>query len=168
MSKVGKIFSNITQSIRGTQKAAPKKQAEKAKAPAMEDYWVAGGKKFNDFESLGNAVKAGKLNMPKSGKLPVAHKGDRSAETPKLKSSSKKWGAAGLLATAGAFGLAAAGSALFIPALMAGGVALTVAHANNKVANDFMKKPHIKERGTMMVQNGNQNGNVKFISEFKA
>ncbi|MCD4784440.1 MAG: hypothetical protein K8T10_11520 [Candidatus Eremiobacteraeota bacterium] len=137
------------------QKGKLKDQAKAMKNP--NDYWQAGGAKFNKLNDIGQAIKEGKLSIPKSeGKLHVAHKEMQIEKGKKLKSLAGKIG----LGTLAGFGLTMGMAALFpivSPALvlipmmgtmLSGGIGMGF----HKAGKAFGESPQISEQGHVSMQ----------------
>lgn len=120
------------------------------------DYWVAGGQRYGNLIDLGEAFKSGKLQIPKSGKVPITHKTFRPEEGMEMVSQSKKWGMGALAGLGLSMGFAALGvvsAPLVLIPLMAGMISGGIAAGLYETGKDFQKDPQIKSQGTISMEN---------------
>ena len=121
------------------------------------DYWVAGGQRFGKLNDIGDALRSGKLKMPKSGELGTAHKTFRPEEGKEMKETAKKFGLGALAGIGITMGIAAMGiaSPIILLPMMGGMISGGIALGFQKAGDEFEKAPQIQERGTV-TQNNNQ------------
>lgn len=152
MMDIGSVRNTgMQQQMGGTQRPAEDTSAR----IDTNDYWVAGGKRYGNIMDLAEAVKSGKLKMPKSGEVPITHKTFRPEEGKEMVAQSKKWGLGALAGLGISMGVAALGivsAPLVLLPLMAGMISGGIAAGLYETGKDFQKDPQIKSQGSLIQQ----------------
>ncbi|MBM3465497.1 MAG: hypothetical protein FJX76_25680 [Armatimonadetes bacterium] len=131
--------------------ATPAALTPQERAKVEPDYWTAGGQKFEDLASVGDAVLGGTLQVPSEG-LRVRQVGWQLERADELKKQAGYTGLATLAALGGTLVAAAANSILVIPGLMLTMVGTGITSGTWQAGQAFATAPQIIEQGTLQAQ----------------